>query len=323
MKGWIKKLAVAGLGLSLLATATGCTNTESSPKELKEGDKMVIYSSLAPQADFAKEIGKDHVEVHTMLPYGTNFLQWAPIIAEQKKLEKADMLIVNGSGVEDRWLDQTVAQAKIENEYLAVVDATKDLQGEALDLQFYRNPDVTDEVRNAKHVDPYFYMDPVYAKQEVDTILAEMIKKAPVYKDEFTKNADAYKARLDDLDKKYADTLSKVKSKVIVSNYPAWQYTAKRYGLEFHTLKNVDVNDIPQEGTDAEKATTEELKSYDTKVVFFQEKAAPRVAEWLGTRGFMSGQLENFEGQQPAENYAGYIGMMEENLKKFEEGLNL
>lgn len=322
MKGWIKKLAMAGLGLSMVLTA-GCTNTESSPKEIKEGDKMVIYSSLAPQADFAKEIGKDKVEVHTMLPLGTNYLQWAPTLAEQAKLEKADMLIINGTGVEERWVDATVAQAKIKNEHLVLVDATKDLQSEGLKLLQYRNPDVTEEVRNQERIDPYFYMDPIYAKKQVDTILAAMVKKAPVYKDEFTKNAEAYKAKLDEVDKMYSDILGAVKVKEIVSAYPAWQYTAKRYGLKFTLLTELDVNDIPMEGSEEDKALQEKLKNIDSIVVYFHEQAAPRVAQYLGQHEIMAGSLRNFEGKQKEENYDGYIGMMKENLEKFGQGLNL
>jgi zinc transport system substrate-binding protein len=316
-----RKLAAIGLSLSLLFTA-GCS--EQGEKEVKktvpEGEKVIVYTTLQAQGDFVREIGKDKVQVETFMPMGQNFWQWAPTLKDMRGLEKAHVFVRNGGGVEERWFDHTWATVKIKNEDLLIVDPSEGL--ESLDLLRYNNPDASEADKAKKRVDPWYYLDPQNAIKEVDAITEALSKKAPNYADEFKKNAEAYKQKLSELDQKYAETLSKVKRKEIVSPYPAYQYLAKRYGLKYYVPHSIAVNDFPQDQPDKIEQVKADFAKHDAKVIFFEADAAPRVKEFLFQLGCQAKILDPYEGKYQPDNYKSYLQVMEENLKTLEEGLN-
>lgn len=327
MKRWMTTTAVAGMSLSLLM-ATGCSfsstettvKPETTVKQFSNGQQVKVVTVLAAQADFVKEIGKDKVQVKTLLPSGVNFWQYAPTLADIKGIESSDAFVINGAGVEKRWFDQVAAGIKLKSPNEPVVDPSQGIK--TLKLIKYLNPD--DPAEAAKeHVDPYMYLDPQNAKQEVDTITDALCKVAPSYADEFKKNATAYKQQLDDLDKQFKDKLSKAKHKELVSPYPAYQYMAERYGLKYYVPNTFSWNKIPwdsQKDLDALKA---DLKTHDLKAVYFHQEAAPRVVATLGQAGYKSGILDPYEGAQDSTQYNSYIATMEHNLAELDKGLNL
>jgi len=318
-----KKILLVGMGLSLALLGTGCTSDEEAAvaKTVKTGEKITVKTVLQAQADFVREIGKDKVDVEAFVPPGTNFWQWAPIIAETNAMAASDMLVINGANIEERWLEQTKATIKLKNKDLVLVDPSEGI--ERLKLQRFMNPDAPPEEQKKERDDPFFYLDPQHAKKEVDNILAGLIKKAPDYAEEFRKNADAYKGKLDELDKKYADTLSKVKRRELVSPYPGYQYLAKRYGLSYYVPTSITYNDYPWDDPAKHAVIQEDFAKHDMKTVFFEQEAAPRVQEFLGKLGYKARILETYEGRQAVgDTYKSYIQIMEQNLGVLAEALN-
>jgi zinc transport system substrate-binding protein len=322
MKQWLKVAAALGLTASLLMTA-GCSKgaeTESVKKTVPEGQKVKVYTTLQAQADFVREIGKDKVEVQTYLPEGTNFWQWAPTLKEVRDLYEADVFVLNGHNTEDRWLDQTKADVKLHNRELLWVDPTEGL--EKLPLLKYNNPDANEQDRAKERKDPWHYLDPQNAKKEVDAIAAALAKKAPSYKEEFQKNAEEYKKKLDALDQKFADMIQKAKRKEIVSPYPAYQYFAKRYGLKYSIKNSFALNEIPWDNPPKKQEIKEDLAKHDLYAVLFEDEAAPRTQEFLGELGYKSRVFRPYEGKSSVGKNMSYLETMEENYKVLEEVLN-
>ncbi|MGZ4111885.1 MAG: metal ABC transporter solute-binding protein, Zn/Mn family [Tumebacillaceae bacterium] len=324
MKRWMTTTAMAGMGLSLLM-ATGCSFSSTEPtatttKTVSDGQKVKVVTVLAAQTDFVKEIAKDKVEVKTLLPLGVNFWQYAPTIAEIKGIESADMFVLNGGGVEKRWYDQVIADIKLKAPNETVVDPSQGIK--TMQLLKYINPDDPVEAKK-EHVDPYMYLDPQNAKQEVDTITAALSKVAPSYADEFKKNATAYKQKLDALDKQYKDTLATVKHKELVSPYPAYQYLTARYGLKYYVPNTFTWNKIPWDNKPALEDLKADLKKHDLKAVYFHTEAAPFVVATLGEAGYKSGIIDPYEGAQDEQKYNSYLATMAHNLDALKTGLNL
>ncbi len=321
MKRWMRKLAGIGLGLSLLL-AVGCSDQEKLEvgKTVPEGEKLIVYTTLQAQADFVRAIGGDQVEVETLMPLGPNVWQWAPTVKEMRDIERAHVMVLNGGGMEDRWWSQTYATVKIKNKELLVLDASQGI--EPLGLLHYNNRDASEDDKVKKRNDPWFYLDPQLAKQEVETIAAALAKKAPAQAELFQKNAEAYKQKLDQLDQKYADTFSKAKRKEIVSPYPAFQYLAKRYGLNYYVPTTIAINEFPQDKPDQIQALKDDFAKHDASVIFFEGEAAPRVQEFLESIGYQAKELNTYEGKLSQEGYKSYLQVMEENLAVLQAGLN-
>lgn len=60
---------------------------------------------------------------------------------------------------------------------------------------------------NGSIKDPHVWLSPVLAQQQVDNIAKSLEASDPKHKDQYEKNAAAFKAKLVDLDQLYKETL--------------------------------------------------------------------------------------------------------------------
>lgn len=104
MKKLFKYLALTSMSLLLLtACAPGDSPVEDSSE--REGPLKVIASFTIIQ-DLAREIGGDDVEIHNLVPTGTDPHEYEPLPQDIKKATDADILFYNGLNLEggkDGW----------------------------------------------------------------------------------------------------------------------------------------------------------------------------------------------------------------------------
>jgi zinc/manganese transport system substrate-binding protein len=80
---------------------------------------------------------------------------------------------------------------------------------------------------------PHYMLDPVLAKTAAQNICDALVGFAPQFRDDFTRNRDAYLARLDAQIAKWQETLAPLKGGKFVSYHEHWIYFAKRFGLVY------------------------------------------------------------------------------------------
>ena len=86
--------------LALMLILTGCG---SAP--VKTSNKPQIYTSFYAISDFVEKIGGDKVDVHNLVPSGTEPHDWEPSSKDMLNLNSADVLFYNGLGMES-WIDK-------------------------------------------------------------------------------------------------------------------------------------------------------------------------------------------------------------------------
>ena len=75
--------------------------------------------------DFAKKIGGDKVEVINLVPAGTEPHDWEPSTKDLIEMEKSDIFIYNGAGME-QWVDDVLES--LDTEELTSVEASKGIK---------------------------------------------------------------------------------------------------------------------------------------------------------------------------------------------------
>jgi zinc/manganese transport system substrate-binding protein len=80
---------------------------------------------------------------------------------------------------------------------------------------------------------PHYILDPVLAKTAVKNIYNALVAFAPQYRDDFTRNRDAYLAKLDAKIAEWSETMKPLKGTKFVSYHNHWPYFAQRFGLEY------------------------------------------------------------------------------------------
>ena len=82
-----KKIFFAGMvGLLLL---TGCGSRSSEHVEKNSSKKLSVVATNSIIADMIKEVGKDEVSVHSIVPVGTDPHEYEPLPEDIKKNERS------------------------------------------------------------------------------------------------------------------------------------------------------------------------------------------------------------------------------------------
>ena len=182
-------------------------------EEAEEGEtpRVNVVVSLAIFADFARQVGGDRVDVSTLVPAGADPHTYEPGPSRVAKLTKADLVIVNGLGLE----------AALED----VVE--ENTSSSAILVELAEGLPVIDK-------NPHLWLDVQNAIAYVEHIRDALAEIDPAGADTYRANADGYLAELRTLDEEVAAAIDSIppERRKLVTFHDAFPYLAHRYGLE-------------------------------------------------------------------------------------------
>lgn len=252
----IKKLAViTGLLIMLLVLLAGCqADKETAQQTNPDGktDKLTVFVSVLPQADFVEQLGGDQVQVNVMMPPGANEHNYEPDSGQLKALSQADLYIKVGSlPFEDAWMERLIAA----NKDMLVVDSSKSIE-------------LIDD-------NPHIWLSPCLVKVQAEAITAAMVKLDPLNQDYYQERNELFLKQLDSLDQNMVKLLQNVKGKSFLVYHPAWGYFARDYGL-----KEIGIEEHGKEpGAGEMSRIIDYAKQNHIKTVFASSQHSTRSAE--------------------------------------------
>ena len=98
------KLAIIAIVvvITLASLAVSQTNLNSEISTT-DNSKLQIVTSAGFLHEFSQNIGKEKIDSFLLIPMGVNPHDWEPTIRDTERLEKSDMIIINGLGYEN-WI---------------------------------------------------------------------------------------------------------------------------------------------------------------------------------------------------------------------------
>jgi zinc/manganese transport system substrate-binding protein len=193
--------------------------------------KVRVVTTLTDLADLTRNIGGDHVDVFS-LATGIEDTHGVPMKPSfVPAMNRADLLMLVGFGCEHAFLPALLEASKnprIQYGQPGYVDCSKGVVPAEV-------PKSTDHSAGDVHPygNPHYMLDPVLAKTAAQNICDALIGFAPQFRDDFTRNRDAYIARLDAQIAKWQEILAPLKGGKFVSYHEHWIYFAKRFGLVY------------------------------------------------------------------------------------------
>jgi len=239
-----------------MSISLGCTQSTD-----RSSDKRIVAVSIVPQETFVKEVAKDLVDVITLIPPGNSPETYSPTPKELQKFSQASIYFTIGVPAE---------QANI-------LPATRDLSPNTkiVDLASIVSREYPDREFAPGERDPHIWLSPKRAKVMIDTIQKELSDLDPENSDTYQKNAENYKARLDELDLSIKEKLKDLPNKSFIVYHPAFGYFADDYGLEMISLEEEGKEATPQRFQEVVEIT----KSKGIKVIFHQAEVDSRQAK--------------------------------------------
>jgi zinc transport system substrate-binding protein len=342
-------LIVAGCGQNQSASDSSTSSANTSVPAETEEAKLNVEVSFYPMYEFTKNVAGDLANVHTLVPAGMEPHDWEPTPQDIASIEKADVLVYNGAGMES-WIDQVMDS--LSNSKLIQVEASHGidlLEGSEEDEHDHEHGDTTDthdhadEATTEEHdhdhdaeaeeghthnhdhggLDPHVWLSPALAVKEVRNIEAGLAQAAPEHAEQFKQNADAYITKLEALDQDFKAAVADSKRKDFITQHAAFGYLAQEYGLQQVPIAGLSPE---QEPSAAQMASVIDFaKEHQVKTIFFETLVSSKVSETIANEvGAKTAVLNPIEGLTEEEIAAGmdYIGVMRQNLEALKLALN-
>lgn len=265
-----------------------------------EAKTLKVVASFTVLADMVREIGGDKVEVRSLVGPNGDPHTFEPTPSDAESLKKADLVVVNGLGLEG-WMDRLIAASGYKGAPVVASTGIPTLK--------------TDE--NGKTViDPHAWNSAangiVYAK-----VIAKALADAdPEDAKRFEADAAAYEAKLGALDAEAKKDVAGVPdaSRKILTTHDALGYFAKAYGVEI--LSPLGISTEQEPSAKAVAALIRQIKTEHIKTYFLENSNDPRLIAQIAraTGAQPGGELYVESLSKPGGPASTYLGMFRHNL---------
>jgi manganese/iron transport system substrate-binding protein len=304
-------LAVVGAAaaLAIVVAGAGC----GAEGDSAAGGTLDVVATESFLADIAQNVAGERFTVQSLVPLDTDPHSFEPVPKDLAEVAAADLLIVNGGGLEGPLLD-TLERSGGE---ATVVDASASLTS--------RIPQPGEPQLEEGGTDPHFWLDPVLVETYVTTIRDAFAEADPGGATTYEANAAAYIAKLDELDAWIKEQIATIpaQNRKLVMNHASHGYYADRYGLRVvgTVIPSVSTGESPTARQLADLAAA--VRESGVKAIFVEIEENPTLAEQIAAEtgikvvtGLLDHSLSEPGGPAPT-----YIDMMRYDTRLIVEGL--
>ncbi|MEJ2260259.1 MAG: metal ABC transporter substrate-binding protein [Nitrosopumilaceae archaeon] len=306
------KIAIIAISIVIPLTSYSVWASDSNLQfqNQNESNKIQVISSFYPLYEFAQKIGQDRVDVKLLVPEGVEPHDWEPTIQDVQKMQKADLIIINGIGFEN-WVDNLEEM----NYQGIVVDTSNGI----IKKKIFEKPNISDKsetIHEHESGDPHIWLNPVLAKTQVQNIADSFSKIDPKNKSFYQTNAKNYKDELDLLNLKIKNDLSTC-SHNFIAFHDAFSYFSDEYDLNQHTI--ISSNNPHAEPTAKTlQNVINTARELNIKIIFTEDTIDPKVSEVIANE--IGGKILVLSPLE-SSGKGDYISRMTENLENLKEAL--
>ena len=307
-----------GAALASLVLVAGCNGSAASPSPSESSEAAADYTVIATTsvfADLAQLALGDNVTIETIIPAGVDVHTFEPSPADAQKLAGADLIVMNGLGLDEWALSLLEAAGKSEEDVLELAEGIDEsnawvyLEGEEHDEE---EGEEHSEEEGEEHghggTDPHIWLDPKGAAIYVNRIAARVAAELPERAAAIESARDAGLAEIAALDEELRVGFAAVEASArkIVTFHDAFGYFARAYGIE---IVGVAVEAPGQEPSAKEiAALIDAIKAAGVTSVFseaqFPSKVLDQVAAETGAT-VLENLYSDALGDAPANSYLG------------------
>ncbi len=266
-------------------------------KAFGEDGKIRVLTSIPPLYCWAVNVAGDLATVENLLPadVGPHDYQFKP--KDLKRLQAADLIVLNGLGLEE-WFTRAIQANAMDAErkvihiadglletnlifHLPTLELDPGKPGKEQGHEHDHGPRTRDSGPGTDHdlANPHLWQDPQLAMHGVTNILLALQRIDPALAAGYQRNATAYLSRLAALDTEIRQAVAGFSSRTVVTYHDAFPYFCRRYGIDLAGV----IEQVP--GSDPSPRYLAELlkviRARKVKVIFTEPQFNPRLAKRL------------------------------------------
>lgn len=335
----MKKIIACLMACFAVFAFAACSLNKSGAPDSKGKEPLKIICTNFASYDFVRQIVGDKAEVTMLLKPGAEAHSYEPSPKDIQAIGKSDLFVYTG-GDSDEWVDgmlSSIDKSKLKT--LKMMDTVKLYEEEMSEgmqeeehEHHHDDKDHHDDKEHHHHdgeegpeMDEHVWTSPANAIQIVKALTETISGLDKDNAQTYQKNAEAYIAKLEKLDKDFHDVIDHAKRKeIIVGDRFPFLYFAKEFGLTYYAA-------FPGCSTDTETnpATiaflVDKVKEDHIPVVFHiemsNEQMSKAIAEATGAKNELLNAVHNVSDEEFKKGVT-YIDLMNHNVKVLKEALN-
>lgn len=315
--------ALAALAATTLVLA-GCSSAGGDDSTgggaAGSGDALRVVATTTQLADFAAIVGGDDIELTGLLSLGASAHHFDPTPADLLALGSADVLIINGAGLET-FIDSAVEASGFDGLLIEAGEGVDlvlagEITREALDASEHTHDDHAHDEADHDHADhdhadaadhdhaeddhaehahdhgdhdhgdlnPHLWTSPRFAADMVHEIAEGLGEADPPHATQYDERAHAYMAQLAALDEWIGAQFAAVPAdeRVLVSGHDSLRYYLHDYGIAFAGSILPSFEDNAEPSAAEIEALVSAIAERGVQAIFVESSMSPKLAETVG-----------------------------------------
>ena len=296
-----------------LLTLTACG---TQGQEDQDPDKLHVVATFSVVHDIAAQVGGEAVDLHSIVPLGTDPHEYTPLPEDIQQATDADLLLWNGLNMEtgDGWFESLTEVAGKEIDSPQVVEVSTGVEPQYL----------TSSDGQESEINPHAFLSPLVGMVYTENIRDALIEVDPDHEETYTSNADTYLDTLDEIDQTYTELVEQIppENRTLVTSEHAYQYMVDSYGLEAGYIWAIDTD---EQGTPGQINDLVELvQEREVPALFVESNVDRRPMETVSTETGVDivDTLFSDELGDPSGDGATYADMLTNNITRIHAGLS-
>jgi len=275
------------------------------------GPKTRVVATIFPLFEFVRAVGGDRIEADLLVPAGADIHSWQPRFGDIKKMAGAGGLFLYLGADLEPWADDLIRNAA--GPGWTVLEASR-----GLDLI----EDADEAPQGAHGADPHVWLDFAQDQIIIDRIASALTDFSPEEAPYFRASAEAYKAKLEALDRRYREALGSCRGRrLLIGGHAAFAYLVRRYGFVQTAVTGPTPEAVPAPREMVRLVSLAKAEKITT--VFFDPSSGDRLARILAAE--IGARIRPLH---PGHNLAvkaavptAFLDLMDQNLENLRHGL--
>lgn len=265
-----------------------------------------VVATIFPLSDIVRQVGKEHVEVTTLLPPGANPHTFEPTPAQIREVAGANIFVCIGAGL-DTWANKLLAARSGSSTVITITDG----------LRLLGAP----EAHDTHGGDPHVWVDPVLMRDHaVPAIAAALSHHDPEHQSAFNSASGEFQSALTQLDTDIRSALTPIVNRDYIAFHSAWRYFGARYDL--HEVGVVEAFPGKEPSAREIAAVVERARATHLRALLIEPQFNARMAQQIASEFGGHTVLVDAIGGPDVAGRNHYIDLMRYNLRAFVEALS-
>lgn len=267
---------------------------------------MPVVATFSILGDIVRQVGGAHVAVTSLVGPDGDAHSYAPTPGDARALAAAKLVVVNGLGFEG-WITRLIRSSGTRATVVTASTGVTPMKAEGGHSHGHGHSHGAN--------DPHAWQDVANVRLYVKAISAGLSQADPTHAEAFAKNAAAYDATLEALDKEIRAAIGAIPRdrRRLLTAHDAFRYFARAYEVDFLAVRGVSSESEPSAREIA--SLIRQIRQGKVTALFLENISDPRSIQRIGaeTGAKIGGRLYSDALSEAGGPAATYVDLMRHN----------